>query len=54
MLLAIFFSLVFRQSEDDHEVHELMNDHKIQLDDDEEYMHPVEVCILLLSSDSLF
>ena len=40
--LAIFFALVCRKANDDQEAEEFLDDHQIDLENDEEYLHSLQ------------
>jgi len=44
--LAIFFAFFCRNSNDDKEANELLDDNQLDLDNDEEYLHSIKVCSL--------
>jgi hypothetical protein len=45
--LAIFFAFVCRKSNDDQEVNEYLNDNQFDLENDEEYLHSIQVSLLI-------
>ncbi len=44
LCLAIFFAFFCRKSDDDKEANEHLDENKIDLDNDEEYLHSTKVC----------
>jgi hypothetical protein len=44
LCLAIFVACVYRNSNDDKEANEYLDDKQFDLDSDEEYLHSIEVC----------
>jgi len=47
LCLAIFFAFFFRNSNEDKEAKEYIDDNQIDLNYDEEYLHSNKVCLLL-------
>jgi hypothetical protein len=45
--LAIFFACFWRNSDDDKEASEFLDDNQVDLDNDEEYLHSIEVSLLI-------
>jgi hypothetical protein len=45
LCLAIFFAFFCRNTEDDKEANEHLDDNQLDLDNDEEYLHSNEVCL---------
>ena len=48
LCLAIFFAFFFGNSNDDKEANEHLDDNQIDLDNDEDYFHSIEVCLYFL------
>ena len=46
--MAIFFAFFFRNSNDDKEAKEFIDDNEINLNNDEEYLHSKQVCLLFI------
>jgi hypothetical protein len=47
LCLAIFFAFFCRNSDDDKEANEYLNDNQFDLDNDEEYLHSIKVSLLI-------
>jgi hypothetical protein len=47
LCLAIFFAFFFRNSNDDKEAKEFIDDNQVDLQNDEEYLHLHKVCFVI-------
>jgi len=47
LCLSIFFAFFFRNSNDDKEAKEYIDDNRIDLNNDEEYLHSNKVCFVI-------
>ncbi len=46
--MAIFFAFFFRNSNDDKEAKEYIDENQIDLNNDEEYLHSNKVCLFVI------
>jgi hypothetical protein len=53
LCFAIFFAFFCRTSNDDEEANEYLDETKLDLENDEEYLHSIEVCLAFFYSIGL-
>jgi hypothetical protein len=46
--VALFFAFFFRNSNNDKEASEYIDENQIDLEDDEDYLHSSQVCFLII------